>query len=239
MVRWVKDTTGRFPERPHYDPRELDADCEGYIEAFLRRRHGTVSYPIDTEDLTVLLEDVVDALDQYADLSEYGDEIHGVTEFHIRGKPVVRISKDLTIEGYRSNRLRTTLTHELGHVRYHNFLWKMVGRRMTATVLRSASPRCHRSAIVSASQGDWMEWQAAYACGAFLMPKTAVVSVIEHLLGTTSFKPIFAESVEGRQAVGAIHEAFQVSEEAARVRLYRLTLVTPGEPVATLFDSGP
>lgn len=38
MVRRVRD--GRFGERPHYKPEELDDECESVIVGFLRKTHG-------------------------------------------------------------------------------------------------------------------------------------------------------------------------------------------------------
>src|SRR5437773_1779928 len=41
-MKWVTDTTGRFPRRPHYLPDELDAECEHIISSFLKDRHGRI-----------------------------------------------------------------------------------------------------------------------------------------------------------------------------------------------------
>ena len=35
MVLYVKDRTSRFPQRPHYEPVELDQECEHIIIKFL------------------------------------------------------------------------------------------------------------------------------------------------------------------------------------------------------------
>ena len=62
-MKWVRDNTGRFIRRPHYDPSEIDFECEQVIETFLRKRYGKVEYPISTSDLTVLIESWVEDLD--------------------------------------------------------------------------------------------------------------------------------------------------------------------------------
>lgn len=36
MVRYIRDTTGRFAERPYYKPEELDQECESIMVGFLR-----------------------------------------------------------------------------------------------------------------------------------------------------------------------------------------------------------
>ena len=91
-MKWVKDKTGRFSQRPHYLPDEIDDECERIIRAFLTKKYGKVEFPIKTDDLTVLIEEKAD-LDSYADLSGEPGEVEGVTEFTPRKRPVVRISE--------------------------------------------------------------------------------------------------------------------------------------------------
>ena len=139
--------------------------------------NGKTEYPIRTEDLKVLVEDHAADLDLYADLSVEGENIEGVTEFFHSERPVVRISKALTEDESRQNRLRTTLTHELGHVVLHSPLTSLSGQQrlfQTTERDRSLVLRCKRNSILLAVSKpvDWMEWQAGYASGAFLMPKT-------------------------------------------------------------------
>ena len=33
-MRWVRDNTGRFTQRPHFEPRELDVDSENIVGEF-------------------------------------------------------------------------------------------------------------------------------------------------------------------------------------------------------------
>jgi len=120
---WVKDKTGRFAQRPHYEPSELDLECESMMAEFLRGRHGKVCYPVSTDDLTVLIEKHVENLDLYADLSAEGTDVEGVTDFLLGKRPRVRISGNLVTRDWMANRLRTTLTHELGHVKFHTFMF--------------------------------------------------------------------------------------------------------------------
>ncbi len=49
-MRYVADRSGRFTQRPHYEPKELDRECEAIVSAFLRERHGSVAYPLTTDD---------------------------------------------------------------------------------------------------------------------------------------------------------------------------------------------
>src|SRR5437868_4325122 len=112
-MKWVKDKTGRFGERPHYDPAELDAECERLVKDFLLARYGKIEFPIKTDDLTLIVESLAEDLDLYADLTAEEGEVEGVTEFFPSKKPRVKISKHLS-ESALENRLRTTLTHEIG-----------------------------------------------------------------------------------------------------------------------------
>ena len=121
-MKWVPDKTGRFAQRPHYLPEELDTECERVILSFLNKKYGRVEFPIKTDDLTVFIEERAD-LDSYAELSGEGDHVEGVTEFLPGKRPVVRIAEELNAS-HLENRLRTTLTHEYGHVHFHRFMFE-------------------------------------------------------------------------------------------------------------------
>src|ERR1700693_5132476 len=91
----ISDTTRRFTQRPHYEPLELDIECESIVSAFLSDRHGAVDVPISTEDLTLLIERHTDDLDSAADLADLGDDVEGVTDFFCGKKPRVRVAAHL------------------------------------------------------------------------------------------------------------------------------------------------
>src|SRR6266536_3811685 len=122
-MKWVPDKTGRFQQCPHYLPEELDTECEQLIASFLQKRYGKVEFPIKTEDLTVFIEEKAD-LDSFADLSGEEGDVEGMTEFLPRKRPTVGIAGSLN-QPYLENRLRTTLTHEYGHVHYHRFMFDL------------------------------------------------------------------------------------------------------------------
>lgn len=230
-MRMIRDTTGRFKQRPHFESAELDRDCERIVADFLQQRYGEVKYPISTDDLTALIEKDADDLDHYADLSNFGEGVEGVTLFQPGDKPRVKIAASLS-DGRRENRLRTTLTHEFGHVRFHSYLFDPALSTMDMfTSQEDAVPPsaciqiCKRDTIIDANRGDWMEWQAGHVCGAILMPANAMRSLVSEK---------FPEHVSGYQAIGSIaansmieeiRSAFHVSDEAARVRLLRLGVI--------------
>ncbi len=239
MVRYVPDRTGRSARRPHYQPEEIDKECEDIVQRFLIQRYGEAKFPISTDDLTRLIERDSDDLDLYADLSEFGQTVEGMTEFQPGRRPLVRISASLANDGRRENRLRTTLTHEYGHVHFHSDVWDAEQPQGCLFVQRPTADRqtCKRDAILNATQGDWMEWQASYACGAFLMPPSQVRRLVgEYREVNGLFGDINHTDQHGRALVAEMQTAFQVSADAARVRLLRLEALTPtaiGPPLLT------
>ena len=218
-VVWYKDPTGRFPERPHFDLRELDNECERIIEEFLasrRSREDARRYPITTNELTILLEQYTSDLDLYADLSDFGSDVQGQTVFAPKAKPIVRISNDLH-EQYRENRLRTTLTHELGHVVFHNFLYGMYPG--------AANRCCDESSLIAAPAYDWMEWQAGYCSGSFLLPARSLKTFVRAARGEMGIRPserIRVGTPESDELISRAKARYQVSADASRVRLCQL-----------------
>lgn len=75
MASWSVDKSGRFPQRLYLRAAEIDRDCERLVTDFLQRRYGVVRYPLQTDDLTVLIEQYSSSLDQYADLSAEGEDV--------------------------------------------------------------------------------------------------------------------------------------------------------------------
>jgi hypothetical protein len=233
-MQWVRDRTGRFPERPYYQPAELDAECERLITAFLSARHGTVAFPVATDDLTVLVEQAGAALDLYADLSAHAGNVDGVTDFIPGREPWVRISRRLSENPRYENRLRTTLTHEFGHVRLHGPLWE--ARWAVGDLFAGGRPvahLCRRETIVGAPATDWAEWQAGYVSGALLMPASYLRGVVRGFRERAQLfhGPFPVNSRAGHRLVGEVTAAFAVSEEAARVRLLRHGVLTEGDVV--------
>lgn len=239
MVQYVPDKTGRFAQRPHYKPGELDRECENIISAFLRSRYGEVRFPVSTEDLTRLIELDTEDLDLYADLSEFGPDVEGVTEFMLGHKPSVAISERLSADARYENRLRTTLTHEYGHVKFHGYLWDIEPpqRDLLKSNPHANKQICKRDDILNASQYDWMEWQAGYICGAILMPVMHVnrlVAAYQEDHGI--FGAVQHGSREALDLIEAVKTGFEVSADAARVRLAKLNFLGEAAPSLSLFS---
>ena len=227
-MRWVPDRTGRFAYRPYYIRDEIDNRCEARVRRFLSGRHGTVAFPLSTDDLTVLLEEEVDDLDMYADLSRFerdGQVVEGVTTFVAGGKPRVRIARYLAEEAWRETRLRTTLAHELGHVLLHGFAAHRAEQLALFGEGEASTAACGAEALLGLGQVDWMEWQAGYACGALLMPGMEVVATTRPLVEEVG-RAIYVGDNNARRLIRWVREKFLVSEAAARVRLLQLGYLT-------------
>ena len=177
-MKWTRDDTGRFRQRPHYLDKELEQICEDAICGFLQDRHGEIRFPVSTADLTVLIEKAVDDLDSGCDLD---GGVDGLTDFFPKKRPRVKIAARLQ-EPHFENRLRTTLTHEYGHVILHGFLFvidddlkKLFGGKAKAT-----RNTCHRDHMHGGSV-DWMEWQAGHVSVAILMPANRTRRLVSDL----------------------------------------------------------
>jgi len=229
-VKYVRDTSGRLSMRPHFEPIELDRECEHIVSDFLRSKYGELKFPIPTDALEILIEQDAQDLDMYADLSNLGSDIEGVTEFIPGRKPRVKISKHLSEDRRMENRLRTTMTHEYGHVKFHAPLW--LADVATGDLFGKQPERmsilCKRENIMGAVEYDWMEWQAGYVCGAILMPRSRVLAIAKAHLSRIG-RPLDQSSPHGAILIQQVIEEFRVSADAARVRLLKLKVLAQDE----------
>lgn len=234
----VRDGTGRFAQRPYYTAAELDRECEHIVSGFLTARHGQFRLPVTTDELSILVEQHDASLDSSVDLSEYGQDVEGMTAFYPDRSPEVLISDRLANDARRENRLRTTLAHEFGHVHFHRYLWAekfMTGRLFDR---RSTENKviCKRDSILDAKDTDWMEWQAGYVSGAILMPVGPIRRFVSDFCGNRGLHAAVSLASEpGRQIVNDVMARFSVSEDAARVRLLKLGLLATSVRQPSLF----
>ncbi|UPH71229.1 ImmA/IrrE family metallo-endopeptidase [Abyssibius alkaniclasticus] len=238
MVKMIRDNTGRFAERPFYAARDLDNECERLIRDLLMKRKKKVEYPVSTEDLTVLIAMYDADLDPYADLSAYGADVEGVTEFFPNRGPKVSISERIAVDERRENRFRTTLTHEFGHVKFHGPLWarKFANGDLLERGMNANKEISKRDNILDAPQSDWMEWQAGYISGAPLMPATPVRRLVSDYCGPRELHgDIHVSTEHAAHLIQVVMEQFAVSEEAARIRLLKLSLITSTHGQPSLF----
>lgn len=236
-MKWVADRTGRFPQRPHYRPEELDYECQEIVSRFLRGKFGIIQPPISTDSLTVLIEQDTSGLDLYADLSDDGDDVEGATDFFEDKQPLVLISKELSAQPWREHRLRTTLSHEYAHVRLHAFLWKTYRPRLIPSPGWDRGPRCKRSTILASPQVDWLEWQASYASGAVLMPVTYLREIAGGFLKEQGcYSSVMLGSPEADLLIQRVADSFEVSRDAAKVRLSQQGYLSREHPTMPLLS---
>ena len=237
-MRYIRDTTGRFRMRPYYEAEELDQECEQIITNFMQERCGRLIIPISTDALTKLIERDAEDLDLYADLSAEGFDVQGVTNFYPGQKPRVRIAEGLSQDRYE-HRLRTTLTHEYGHVRFHKSLWdqNVLSLSLFPNLACDTSCKCKRESILGTPMNDWMEWQAGYICGALLMPRMMLKNLVTEFVERQQvYCPLNVASADAAMLTNIVATRFDVSRDAARMRLLKLKYLTNAPVGSRLFS---
>jgi hypothetical protein len=214
----------RQPRPVYYTLEQLDELCERIIVGFCMERYGQELNPVPTEALLQLLEEHAHDVDQTAELP---DGINGVTEYYWDRKPTVKIDARLTQQHWRETRRRSTVTHECSHAIQHAPLWRALGPENPGDGPIGVSCRCEESDEEIYDRWDaWMERQARYMSGGFLMPKTRVWRLAQRLADTKRWElPIPADSPQSICLAEHVVIAFHVSSVAARVRLKQLGLV--------------
>lgn len=222
--------------RPHYEPAEIDLECEKLLATFFG---GPIPVPIETQDLTRLIEGDTSDFDPGADLSSYGRDVEGVTEFKPGHKPRVRIVAELAYDDIRQNRYRTTLSHEYGHVHFHGPLFQVephAADLFDPQASKGGQQVCKRDAIIGARKSDWIEWQAGYVCGALLMPISQLRHVVSgYQRSYNIYGPAASNGRHGAELISLVRKEFQVSSDAARVRLQQQMYLQAQEQGRSLF----
>jgi hypothetical protein len=224
-LKRIPDPTGRFAERFYYENYELDDIAERLISEFLIKQHGKLVFPVPTDDLIKLIERDAADLDSYANLADEGKGVQGVTNFFPGKKPKVRIEAVLW-EERTGHRLRTTLSHEYGHVHLHTPLFDAKGAQNSLDLFPSCceAQKCHRDTLLPVQQGgDWLEWQAGYISGAILIPATHVCELINQIARTTgNYDSAVCGTPYANALINTVKDTYDVSKDAARVRLIQL-----------------
>ncbi|HEV3110906.1 MAG TPA: hypothetical protein VGY99_10470 [Candidatus Binataceae bacterium] len=217
MMIWIADRTGRFRKRPYFFQEALDRRCKRVVTQFTERLYGQHTTRLPTGALIKMIEKHAASLHLYADLSNEGDGVEGVTYFLTGCRPAVCIARHLFEDNSRVHRLRHVLAHEYGHVRLHAPAWQ---RRW---IDREEIRRCHGNNVLTLESGfDWMEWQASYAAAALLMPKSRLHLTVAAYFRGREMRQLPSDSREATDLEQLVGEAFEVSVDAARVRLSQL-----------------
>lgn len=232
-MQWYPSPEG--DQRIWYDADEI----EQIASDELRRAGLGVSLSNPVSDLEAFIEVYLKAsLDQYADLPE---DVLGLTEFPVGRAPSVSINVKLTEARDRDDaapgavgRWRATLAHEASHIYLHRYLFDpqmaqlFGGRSADAPAPAGGLMRClHRDVTpvqtgdwtTMRRRGDWREIQANRGMAALLMPKRifrrlALARIAD--LGTTDLS---SGSPEADTLAAGLAETFEVSKQAATIRL--------------------
>ena len=99
---------------------------------------------------------------------------------------------------------------------------------------------CYRDNILDAAQTDWMEWQAGYICGALLMPASQVRELAGADLESHGlFGVVGQRDLHGLALIESARTGFEVSADAARIRLLKLEILGAASVGPSLFDIVP
>lgn len=175
-------------------------------------------------------------LDSYARLDQ---DVLGLTEFRRGLNPLVSVSADLTSEMENSpnslglrGRWRATLAHEAAHVILHRGLFDAPPQQGELFAFDSESSsslfRClARDVSFGISNSDWKEVQANMGMAALLMPADVFPEVLRVVVGANS--PLGwhttipgPETTEYRKMILELSRRFEVSQQAASIRLKTL-----------------
>jgi hypothetical protein len=221
-------------EKLWFEPFEIDDIIEGELKKagfYPSPEHPFVNIE---RFLEVYLHAV---LDQHANLEK---DILGVTTFLIGQQPKVEINHDLTdaIDNGEENisvlgRWRATLAHEGAHIVLHRPLFQISenqGNFFSETNNLSSKEviiKCFKKNVgFSRGQVDWREYQANKGMAAILMPQGLVKKLANELVPDHD-KLVEDYSREAVSLIESISDLFQVSRQAAEIRLKDVGIIIP------------
>jgi hypothetical protein len=220
-------------ERFWFDPSEIENIMEDELN-----KAGL--YPMPEHpviDIERFLEYHLHAvLDQYANLEK---DVLGVTSFTAGQHPKIEINSDLTGAIDEENisslgRWRATLAHEGAHVILHRPLFEV--SEIQGDLFREAGTLSSKEVVIkcfkknvgfSKVRVEWREYQANRGMAALLMPQQLVKEVTRRRLGSVSGKLKEEHSSESTLLIESISQAFEVSRQAAAIRLKDMGTIIP------------
>jgi hypothetical protein len=240
-MQWYYGPEG--DQRIWYESDEIETIAEDEL-----RRAGLMPSPDDpVTDLERLIEEHLKAqLDQYAQLPE---GVLGITQFGAR-RPVVSISSAVTEAAEEDpprpgqvGRWRATLAHEATHIFLHRYLFDP-GMTPLTTRPPGGTPadggavmRClHRDVNDVSTQEwkhisrgrDWREVQANRGMAALLMPGRTFKDAAFEQMTKLGLSSLPSGPASASALAAAIADIFQVSRQAALIRLGTLQVVQAG-----------
>lgn len=222
-------------ERLWIEPAEIEAHTEAeLIKAGLM---PTIDAPV--VDVEAFVEKHLGAqFDQYALLPS---DVLGQTDFRIGAPPLVMVNADLTGAALDDDesplglkgRWRATVAHEACHVLFHRCLFNLNPQQgsLFGDEEESQEPpqrlqRCLKRDVVHGRMGsDWREVQANMGMAALLMPRSVFVAACQKELSRLGNERILINSPEAAAMARRLAKAFQVSRQAAMIRLKTLEVL--------------
>ena len=131
--------------------------------------------------------------------------------------------KKLSSERRAVSRMRKKINPEYGRQPDDGGLSPVLTRAAAQSTFK-----CPRGLILQAPAEDWMEWQASYAGGALLMPLSSVTNMVRtNIPDWNGIDRIPANSPSVREIVNQMGQTFDISPDAAQVRLTKLRIIQP------------
>jgi len=226
-------------ERLWIEPDEIEARTEAeLVKAGLM---PTVDAPaVDVE--TFVEQHLGAQFDQYASLPA---DVLGQTDFRVGAPPLVMVNADLTGAALDDDdsplglkgRWRATVAHEACHVIFHRCLFNLSPQQGSLFGEDAEHDpaqrlqRCLKRDVVYGRMGsDWREVQANMGMAALLMPRPLFIAVCQKQLLKLGKDRIYGDTPEADVIAGQVARAFQVSRQAAMIRLKTLeVLATHGQ----------
>ena len=238
MKRFRDRTTGT--ERLWIEPDEIEAKTEAeLVKAGLM---PTIDAP--AVNVEVFVEQHLGAqFDQYAALPL---DVLGQTDFRVGAPPLIMVNADLTGAAMDDDesplglkgRWRATVAHEACHVIFHRCLFNLnvqqgslFGGENDPQEAPKRLQRCLKRDVAYSGRGsDWREVQANMGMAALLMPRTVFTAATRQELLRLGVDRVMRDTVEAADLARRLAGAFEVSGQAAMIRLQTLELLgVPGQ----------
>lgn len=166
----------------------------------------------------------------------------GETEFHVGNRIKISINQDLTSAALDDDdsapgilgRWRATVAHEASHVLMHRCLFDLSSQQYslfdsleTEKEQPKLMQKCLKRDVQFGTSGsDWKEVQANMGMACLLMPKSLFVAEFLSKLNQLGMTKVEQGSALEKTLILHQAEKFQVSKQAASIRILSLQLVT-------------
>jgi hypothetical protein len=219
-VKTIRDKSGTFQERPHFEPAEIDQICADEL-----RKAGC--YPAQAEPIRIdrFIEKRFHITHTYEVLPP---GVLGYTKFGKNGVERIVVSSALAEEDddVARRRERSTLAHEAGHGLLHAYLFALSAPQTSlfGTQNGSANQVLCREVLneqpVEREKSSWSEYQANRAIGGLLLPQRLVSAVLKsHISSQGTMGVSTIDAANRKDAERLLSQVFDVNPVVARIRI--------------------